>query len=265
MKKEQVQDLMNAVPPDLIEEADLQAPAKHRLPRAVRTGLIAACLCLALLGTAFAAANPEAVAALVERLSVQIFSSQTDPGYSVTGGSMTKYPLSAFSPALNAASEGRDGLAVVMLDFDTWEEVQAFLGRDIPCVWPQDWDSPFIVYLFHTGLDRLWGVDIWSTHTTDVVLSSIEVQIRTENWQRDSASAQLRDTEGAFTLLESYPMANGSTAEIIQYTGTDQHPHANCEGFFMRDGILYNVTTFATVSTADSAHSRLRAVLDSFP
>ncbi len=265
MKKEQALELMNAIPADLVEEAGLPAPARRRLPRLVRTGLAAACLCLALVGTAFAAANPEAVAALVERLSVQIFSSQADPGYSVTGGSMTKYPLSAFSPALNAASEGRDGLAVVMLDFDTWEEVQAFLGRDIPCVWPQDWDSPFIVYLFHTGLDRLWGVDIWSTHTTDVVLSSIEVQIRTENWQRDSASAQLRDTEGAFTLLESYPMANGSTAEIIQYTGTDQHPHANCEGFFMRDGILYNVTTFATVSTADSAHSRLRAVLDSFP
>ncbi|MDE6839329.1 MAG: hypothetical protein K2P49_00530 [Oscillospiraceae bacterium] len=265
MKKEQVQDLMNAIPPDLIEEADLQAPAKRRLPRAVRTGLIAACLCLALLGTAFAATNPEAMAALIERLTVQISPAETDPGYSVTGGSMTKYPLSAFSPALNAASEGRDGLAVVMLDFDTWEEVQAFLGRDIPCVWPQDWDSSFTVYLFHTGLDCLWGVDIWSTHTTDVVLSSIEVQIRTENWQRDSTSAQLRGTEGAFTLLESYPMANGSTAEIIQYTGTDKHPHANCEGFFMRDGILYNVTTFATVSTADSAHSRLRAALDSFP
>lgn len=54
MKNEQVLEWMNAIPPDLIEEADVQAPAKRRLPKIVRAGLIAACLCLALLGTAAA-------------------------------------------------------------------------------------------------------------------------------------------------------------------------------------------------------------------
>ena len=60
MKKEDVLNLMTDLPPDLIEEADFDAPAKRRLPKLARMGLIAACLCLALLGTAFAA-NPEAV------------------------------------------------------------------------------------------------------------------------------------------------------------------------------------------------------------
>ena len=46
---------MNAVPPDLVEEADTLAPAKRRFSKGVRGALIAACLCLALVGTTFAA------------------------------------------------------------------------------------------------------------------------------------------------------------------------------------------------------------------
>ena len=268
MKKEQILDLMNTVPPDLIEEADIQPPAKHRIPKALRAGLIAACLCLALLGTAFAA-NPEAVAAFINRLTVTVTSTEDETSYTVAGNSMTKYPLSAFSPALLAASEGRDiAAAVVTLDFDTWDEVQTFLGKGIPCVWPASEDDSnrrFTVYLFHTELEALWGVDIIITHTTDVVHSDIEIQIRTECWLGDDARAGASDPEGTFTYLENYPMANGSTAEIIRYTGPEKYPHANCEGYFMKDGILYRITTYAAVPTAEDAESRLHTILDSFP
>ena len=223
MKKEQILDLMSTMPPDLIEEAGVQAPTKRRSPKPLRTGLIAACLVLALLGTAFAA-NPEAVAAFINRLTVTVTSTGDETSYTVDGGSITKYPLSAFSPALLAASEGRNA-PVVTLNFDAWDEVQAFLGEDIPCVWPvgeDDNDRRFTVYLFHTELDALWGVDVIVTHTTDVVHSEIEIQIRTEHWQGDNAHAGLDSPEGGFAHLESYPMANGSTAEIIQYTGPEK-------------------------------------------
>lgn len=266
MKEKQILDLMSTIPPDLIEEADIQHPAKRRIPKVLRAGLIAACLCLALLGTAFAA-NPEAVAAFIDRLTVTVTSTGDETGYTVDGGSMTKYPLSAFSPALLAASEGRD-TAVVTLNFDTWDEVRAFLGKDIPCVWPAGEDDAsrrFTVYLFHTELEALWGVDIIVTHTTDVVHSEIEIQIRTEHWQGNNAHAGLGSPEGGFTHLESYPMANGSTAEVIQYTGPEKYPHANCEGYFMQDGILYRITTYATNPTAGDAESNLHTILDSFP
>lgn len=266
MKKEQILDLMSTVSPDLIEEADIQPPAKRRVPKALRAGLIAACLCLALLGTAFAA-NPEAVAAFINRLTVTVTSTGDETGYTVDGGSMTKYPLSAFSPALLAASEGRE-TPVVMLSFDTWDEVRAFLGKDIPCVWPageDDNNRRFTVYLFHTELEVLWGVDIIVTHTTDVVHSEIEIQIRTECWRGDNAHAGLDSPDGDFIHLESYPMANGSTAEVIQYTGPEKYPHSNCEGYFMKDGVLYRITTYATVPTAGDALSHLRTILDSFP
>ena len=266
MKKEQILDLMNTVPPDLIEEAGIQAPAKRRIPKPLRTGLIAACLCLALLGTAFAA-NAEAVAAFISRLTVTVTSAENEAGYTVDGGSMTKYPLSAFSPALLAASEGRKA-PVVMLDFDTWDEVRAFLGEGIPCVWPASEDDSnrrFLVYLFHTELEALWGVDIIVGHTTDVVHSEIEIQIRTEHWRGDNAHAGLGSPEGDFTYLESYPMANGYTAEIIRYTGPKDFAHANCEGYFMKDGILYRITAYATVPTVGDAESRLHTILDRFP
>ena len=266
MKKEQILDLMNTVPPDLIEEAGIQSPVKRPIPKALRTGLIAACLCLALLGTAFAA-NPEAVAAFIDRLTVTITSNGNETGYTVDGGSMTKYPLSAFSPALLAASEGREA-PVVILDFDTWDEVRAFLGENIPWVRPAGEDDSsrrFTVYLFHTELEALWGVDIIVTHTTDVVHSEIKIQIRTEFWPGDNAHAGLGSPEGDLAHLESYPMANGSTAEVIRYTGPEKYPHANCEGYFMKDGILYNVTAYATVPTAGDAESRLHTILDSFP
>lgn len=207
------------------------------------------------------------MAALFERLTVSVAPPEEDPGFSVTGGPMTKYPLSAFSPDLIAASENRD-TPVVSLPFDTWEEVQAFLGKDIPCVWPEserDGNHRFQVYLFHTGSDQLWGIDIWSSHTADVVLSQIEVQIRTEHWQGENASAGLSAPEGSFAKLESYPMTNGATAEIVQYTGSAEHPHANCEGYFMKDGILYSVAAYATVPTVEDAVTRLHTILDLFP
>lgn len=268
MKKEQVLELMNTIPPDLIEEADLTPPAKRRLPKLARAVLIAACLCLALVGTAFAA-DPEAVADFIGRLTVRIVSTDEDTSYTVDGGPMTKYPLSAFSPALLAASDGRENPAApVSLSFDTWDEVKAFLGEGIPCVWPNDPEDEgyrFQVILFHTEQEVLWGVDIYCAHTTDIVLSEIEIQIRTENWLGDNVRAGAGGSDGSFTQLVSYPMANGAAAEIVQYTGSDKFPHTNCEGWFIKNGILYNVTAYATVPTAEDAVSRLHAILDTFP
>lgn len=273
MKKEQILDLMNAIKPDLIEEADLQAPARRPLPGGLRGGLIAACLCLALLGTAFAAANPEAVAALIDRLSVQISSSETNPGYSVAGGPMTKYPLSAFSPALNAASESRDG-PVVSLTFDTWDEVQAFLGEDIPCVWPEDWNTKwFQVLLFHTGSEVLWGVDVSSTDISRQ--ATVHIEVRTELWAGENASGGLGTVDGSsITQLPGYSMPNGAMAELVQVTDPETvyqdgtptgHRPQQCAGYFMRDGILYDITAYSPVPPQESAEAQLKTVLDSFP
>lgn len=254
---------------DLLMEQKEASGMKQTNKRRIPAAALAAALVVVLAGTAFAAGS-EAVAGFIERLTLQVFSGGEDIGYTVSGDSMTKYPLSAFSLPLLEASENRDGLAVVDLWFDTWDEVRDFLGRDIPCIWPdsgEGWAGPYHIYLFHTGSDQLWGVDICNTQTTDVVLSQIKIQIRTEYWQGMNASAGLRDRggEGCFTPLGGYHMSNGAEAELVQYTGPEDCPHANCEGFFMTDGILYNVTSYGTNSTLEETVSRLYKILDAFP
>lgn len=268
MKKEQVLELMNAIPADLVEEADVAIPEKRRMPKAARTGLTAACLCLALVGSAFAA-NPEAVATLIDRLTVNLSFTGEFTGYSIEG-EMVKYPLSDFSPALNAASEGREAPAVpVDLDFDTWDEVQAFLGEEIPCVWPVDWDTDhFQVVLFHTELEKLWGIQIYSVDLGRQAV--LEAHIYTEHWlDRDGIIAGFYDhPENSMEHLDSYDMANGSTAEIIVKTetaGTDYIGQCSAYGFFMKSGILYQMEAFGNINTRDETAARLRAVLDLFP
>lgn len=243
---------------DLIKEAG--TARKRKKTASWRWGLVAACLCAALLGTAFAAANPEAVAQFIQRLTVQV----EDSGYHVSGASMTKYPVNRFSPAVLKASEERES-PVVTLSFSTWDETRAFLGKNIPVVWPdegREWDAPFYVYLFHVETEQLWGIDINSTSISRQ--EEVCIQIRTEHWKGEGASSGLGIAEGTVEALGSYSMPNGSIAEMVKYLGTEEHPQASTMGHFMKDGILYDVTTFGTVSTEEEMTANLKAVLDSF-
>lgn len=219
----------------------------------------------ALLVTVAAAANPE----LLGKLTLQLFSdgSSRGEGYTVSGTPMTKYPLSAFSPNLIAASESREKPgAAVSLMFDTWQEVKAFIGEDIPCVWPgggENWQGWFQVMLFHTEHDVLWGVDIIGCDL-EKTGAEVWVEIRTELWPYSEASASYNITEGRLTLLGSYAMANGAVAEIVQYQGTEEHPgRHDYTGYFMREGILYTVTAMNTITT-EGTEEQLKEILDSF-
>ena len=231
---------------------------EHKKPR-VPAALAAAVLAAILTGTAFAA--------VMERLEIRIFPDAEEPGYTLDAVFMERYPLSAFSSALLEASETRGSLAVVKRQFGSWAEAEGFLGEDVPCVWPGNgWDETYRVYLFHTGTDRLWGVQVASTLHDGCVLAEITVGIRTECWQSDSGQAGLvEDTEGDFVRLDSYRMANGLTAEVIQYTGSAEHPHACCKGYFMREGMLYEVTAYGTLATLEETLDRLYSILDDYP
>lgn len=248
---------MGGVGDDLIEEAGMVQ--KRKKTAAWRWGVIAACLCAALLGTAFAS-NPKAVTQFIQRLTLQVDRS----GYHVGGVPMTKYPLSAFSPALLQASEERDNV-VVMLQFSTWDEVRAFVGEEIPVVWPEggrDWDEPFYVYLFHVETEQLWGIDIRSTSISRQ--EEVCIEIRTEHWQGSEASGGMGLADGTVEPVGTHPMPDGSTAEMVRYLGTENCPHAYSVGYFMRDGILYEATALGNLATKEETVERLERMLDSF-
>lgn len=114
MKNEQVLELMNAIPPDLIEEAGVQSPAKRRLPRIARVGLIAACLCLALIGTVTAA----------RFLGVQI---QEEDGTTWFSGGIIYYPVDSLSENVKEL----DDPFYAPKKFNSWEQVEEFIGMDL--------------------------------------------------------------------------------------------------------------------------------------
>ena len=243
-----------------ITEQKEHNPAKRRGVRPLRAGLIAAALCLALVGTAMAA-NPEAVDWLIARLTVQV----EDDGYHVGGGQMTKYPLDEFSPALIGASEGRDGPGVVQLSFDTWEEVRAFIGKDVPVIWPdggRGWDEPIYVDLYHVETDQLWGIHINSISISRQ--AEVDIEIRTEHWRGEEASSGYGIAEGSVEAMGSYSMANGCIAELVKYLGSEEHPDAICTGHFIKNGILYNVSALGTTAIQEDMAASLKNLLDRF-
>lgn len=262
MKENKARELFRAmadVGDDLIDEAGT-VPKRKKMPP-WRGAAMAACLCLALLGTA-AAANPQAVAEFIQRLTLRV----DGGGYHVGGVPMTKYPLSSFSPALLEASQGRDH-PVVTRCFSTWDEVRAFVGEEIPLAWPdggRDWggDEKFYVYLFHVGLEQLWGIDIGSTSISRQ--EEVAIQIRTEHWNGSEASSGMGLAEGTAEPVGTHPMPDGSAAEMVRYLGTEEAPHAYSTGYFMRDGILYEATALGNLSTKEELVGRLERLLDSF-
>lgn len=278
MKKEQVLDLMSSISPDLIEEAGTDRPAKRRLPKLVRAGLIAACLCLALLGTAFAA-NPEAVAELVRRF-VPVYTKTVTSPDGAQGvrfhGDPTRYPLDSFSPDLLADCEGREDYDLTELSFDSAEEALAFIGRDIPLALPElggDWGSQYYVYPSTSGgVPRTVNV---GNHSGIFLLRAV---IYTERYHNENGAAPLTtmfgDPDATVELSAPYQMANGCQAQITLLTsslslpdGGDGDTATACHASFICDGILYQVTTcgISLWSTQEETLAGLYEALDSFP
>ena len=270
MKKEQVLNLMDTVGPDLIEEADIQAPAKRRMPKAIRAGLIAACLCLALLGTAFAAANPEAVADFLSRFTpVQAESHTTEDGearYRVSY-EPTRFPMDSFSPALLAAGEGRGDDSHIELSFDTWEEVRAFIGEDIPCFYPETDGRQFVVTLDYNK-DKLICVNVRRDYAT---APWVWLEIYTEYFSGTTSFVMTYESESGDSaqveLLDPYSMANGCQAEIAVFTlpANPGNPgeDVQCVATFVQDGIQYQVSTGG--SFREERLAELYDTLDLFP
>lgn len=279
MKKESILEIMSYIDPTLIEQADL---GQKKPPfRAVKIALIAAAICLTLMGTAFAINS-------FFGLTVKIEPEESGTVYEINW-SITKFSLDMFSDQLLQASEKRGTQAVVTKQFDTWLDTQNFLGSSFVCTWPEinGWTAPYYMYLYHTEYDCLWGVQVESI---DIGLqASISMELYTENfWQDESITSSRGFTdESVLERLDPYPMSNGTTAEILKVTDllpsvpnpdTDDaaavDPSAGQPetrnsttyvGNFVKDGILYTVRTFGGLPKSDEEKlNLLRELLDSF-
>ena len=263
MKKEQVLELMDAIPHDLIEEADVQAPAKRRMPKIARTGLIAACLCLALIGTA----------AAVHYSNVRIVDG--DNGVTYLKGGIAYYPYDSLSDAIKAL----DGLREVksgrlVKGFASWQAAEDFIGVNLM-------DNPVLDTSLATHYSHIFeGIMGDYLIVTDPGLSSISVYgcyeigeanilvqaelftdhhaAPSEDWDERFLGYDFNHIEGTQVVQDTYTAPNGLDIQILEITRPD------------KDGPSYKATLslngIPIVISVDSGDARaaLIQILDGF-
>lgn len=263
MKSEQVLELMNAIPPDLIEEADVQSPAKRRLPRIARVGLIAACLCLALIGTVTAA----------RFLGVQI---QEEDGVTWLSGGIAYYPVDSLSEEVQAL----DSSYYDARRFNSWEDVEKFIGVNLM-------DNPVLdaspAKNFHTGwkdgVNNISGdfLVIGSGSLTSILtfgcyeIGDVDILLRGslftdrmekgrgEDW--DQRFLGFHFSEYTKTGRESYTSPNGLEAQLLRIDCG--WPEKSCLAIFSLNGIPFIVQANSRYNM-EEARAALLQVLDGF-
>lgn len=121
------------IDPALIEELNLAGPAKQRLPPRLRAALIAACVCLALVGTG---------AAVIVNGWVKVFGIAFFPNTNVNGTKTSyakveiAYDGTVYIPFEQFSQEARDvpqssTYLPQYRGFDSWDEAEEFLGIEI--------------------------------------------------------------------------------------------------------------------------------------
>lgn len=260
-----------------------QAPVKRRGFYPLRTGLIAACLCLALVGTAFAATA-------VYRLTVQTGEEEAWGNEYVAYyvyGEPAIHPLEDFSQELqDDFAAWNHPSRLFYQEFDTWEEAKAYLGDSIPAVWhsidsidADEYPPEYYVEGYHEmyGDNKLQYVTVRDNGVLLIDGPSFRLSFHTQmriytpdycgesligqGWWKDS---------GDFQVLDSYTMANGCVAEVVVGTQTYEDMEGETQhyiGTFMKDGILYQADMFVPVKcTLDQAEleEQLHQVLDRY-
>lgn len=132
MNKDKILSAMDHIDPALVEEADRAAPARRRIGWS-RPGLIAACLCLVLAGTAVAAAGISKVRVAKWFDNVKYFDFIGDDrlysGFRIVGG-VAYIPAGSLSREVNRLAEEHPRESFSQA-FDDWEEIEEFIGRNL--------------------------------------------------------------------------------------------------------------------------------------
>lgn len=262
----------------------VQAAVEEReTPRArvrpLRTALIAAAVCFALVGTAFAATA-------VYHLTVQTGEEEAWGNEYVTYavyGEPVLHPLEDFSQKFQDDFAAWDHPSLLFVQkFDSREEVETYLGDNISLVWHSmdDMDAEkyppvYRVQGYHEmyGDNKLQWVDVFDggARIADRLTFHTEMRIYTPDYRSDSLIGEgwWKDS-GDFQVLDSYAMANGCTAEVIVGTRACEDMEGETQhyiGAFMKDGILYKVDLFVPVQYPKSEAELvewLHQILDSY-
>ena len=292
MKQEQIMDAMNYIDPALVEAADCCGPEVRR-KKWRKPVLIAACLCLALAGTALAA----------ELAGVRIswtgpdseeWLKENDVAYTVENR-LAYFPLDSFSAEITTLSSEVQN-KTVSWPFVSWDELEEYLGRNVldNTVLDEAARGPDITFqgsrgkrtnillMAHFNDQGLACITANSNHLIDGIQIGAGVQLYTELMQTPVEARGGQDpgivtaNEGEeFSFAEVYTTPNGVEATITQKTDASRgiretyayyaHFNVNGVGFYVT-AECYPVDYTPETLPDDPAYtlSVLKEVLDGF-
>ena len=215
----------------------------RRLSRGVRTALIAACLCAAVVGTAFA----------VELIGqVSLTDHKDSASYSISAD-IALWPMDALGGQMLEDAKEEDGR---QLSLNSWEEVEEYWG--VPLIRNTLLPTPKEVSV---GLYKFQALDPdalqWADATCGFIIDNASIiwqaRIYTEAYRNTEANRNANDDSDIHLFGKSasihdehiysqYEMKNGAVAQIVQVVPGDigtTVPGYNA--YFVRDGVFYEL------------------------
>lgn len=265
MKKEQVLALMNTIPPDLVEESDIQASKQRSLSRLVRVGLIAACLCLALIGTA---------AAVHYYIGIRLVDG--DDGFTLAQGGIVCVPYDSLSEEIRTIIEETDNRYVIR-EASSWQDVEDLIGIDLmnnPVLDASPAQNYFAEYngvmgRFHVEPSR-HSICAYGCFEIGDVDINVESRLFIENSQSiqeywDETFLGVRFPDDTEVTRDSYTAPSGLIAQIMEvHTLRENSADSfDCYGFFSLDGIP-TIVRCASNTGMEEARAVLHQILAGF-
>ncbi len=251
MNNDSVQEVLCRLDPDILEEAPAVTPRRRAAPRA-RSGLIAACLALLLVGGATAAVALSVIQTpLKAAMDLDIFTVQGPTGgaaYQVTEG-FAYVPYEELGMELRACFEQLDH-DKPYARFETWDELEQFLGYELannPVLERLVGNVPQVRHseapLFHEigfyGNDLLLRLRLASLYlapvSDDPADGSYEVKVYGELATEESLRVSEHDlgqryrfSDSAIVSAEDHVTPGGLTCRLtaVEYRGADNSPDA---------------------------------------
>lgn len=272
--------------PSLRERAAAAAePGKRPRVRPWRTWLVAAVVCMALVGMAVAAKSPELLLFWENKPDI-------GDGYSVQY-TVEFLPADTFSPevaALAAAEEPNNHKY-----FDTWDEMEQFIGLDLA-------DNPVLDEAEPGSLGtQPWDMDHTEQGTTHILLlpvceddGELSIVQCMGSYVLDGVWVRMMEfayterakgtiyyhmgsvgdgerpmfgmvcPEGSETSEETYTTPSGLTALIVKTVWQSKGGGAMCDAHFQINGAAFSLTVGGDKAEPDHAMETLKRVLDGF-
>lgn len=272
MNKDQSLNVMSYIDPALVESADNHRAAKlARKP--IKIALIAACICVLLVGSVFAAAE------ILTGAGILSFTPDSDTAFTVEYKSKN-FPLSAFSSKI-LENENK------VVAFDSWEEAEEYIGLDImdntvlsnaepsPCELsmteiPMTEAGTLPHCYVYKGFDETYGLlDLWllASYNINDVRVDVRAILYTESFAElypenaDGAMMNVHTPDVSDMVQEEYTGRNGLESCFVSMASPQWH--TLYEAYFSIDGVQFILDVQCADSDA-AALQTLKDILDAF-